>query len=174
MPSFDFPEIDFTHSFDFRSKTYLWIWHANKIPPHIGISTYNSYFSLKVSGKDTALPCERTLQKAQKKNIALLLIELDVNFSLDQIAKVYQNYTAATPFVATCLTPIVQLLGLHEVNQLSEMLHKLAESNTLGKVFGLNLPDGYSSLPDYSPSDIQFRLKHLVNAERKTSLSTSS
>lgn len=173
MPSFDFADIDYSHSFDFKAKSYLWIWHANKIPPHIGISTHNSYFSLKVSGKDAALPCERTLVKAQKKNIALLLIELDTNYSLDQLEEVYQNYSAATPFVATCLTPIVQLLGLHEVNQLSEMLHKLAENNTLGKVYGLNLPDGYSALPDYSPSDIQFRLKHLVDAERKTSLSKS-
>lgn len=171
MSSFKFSEIQFSKDYNFQTKTYLWVWHANKIPPHIGISSQDAYFSLKVSGKDVGLPCDRTLNRVLAKNISLVLIELKDVKSISEIQSVYENYHSAVPTISTCLTPIIEILGGDDVNQLSELLHKLAENNTLGSVFGINLPEGYESLPDYSPSDIQYRLKNLMNAERKANIS---
>lgn len=171
MYSFQFTEIEFSNDYDFTQNTYLWVWHANKIPPHIGISTQDAYFSLKVSGKDVGLPCDRTLNRVLAKNSSLLLIEVKVDICISDIKSAYKNYHSAVPLVSTCLTPIAEILELNDVNQLSGLLHKLSKNNTLGKVFGINLPEGYKSLPEYSPNDIQLRLKNLINAERKTNIS---
>lgn len=168
MSSFQFNEIDFSESYNFQSNTYLWIWHANKIPPHIGVSSENLYFSLKVSGKDVALPCERTLGLAVSKNISMLLIELKCSLQLSEIQRVYSRYDMASPKSSTCLSPIKQLFELPNVMQLSELLDEMEESKQIQQVFGIHLPLSYDSLPDYSVEEIQNRLLLLSNAQGNT------
>ena len=54
MYSFQFDTINsLNNESALNTGCYLCIWHANKIPPHIGILIDGSYFSLKVKGKDT-------------------------------------------------------------------------------------------------------------------------
>ncbi|NBR15845.1 MAG: hypothetical protein EBU01_14895, partial [Crocinitomicaceae bacterium] len=52
MFDFEFKNIQFVNHLETKTGVYLWILHADKIPPHIGISIDGQYFSLKAKGKD--------------------------------------------------------------------------------------------------------------------------
>lgn len=153
------------------SKNLLWIWHATKIPPHIGVSSDGHYFSLKVSGKDVDLNVENIISLVQSKSIAMICVELKHDFSPDDLNRIFDGYSAASSNASTCLSPIKDILKIPIVKQLSELLQKLEENNTLGEIFGMNLPLGYDRIPKYSSVEIQQRLIKLENAQRKTSLS---
>lgn len=153
------------------SKNLIWIWHATKIPPHIGVSSYGHYFSLKVSGKDVDLNVENIISLAKSKSIAMICVELKHDFYAFDLSRVFDAYYIAASDASTCLSPIKDLLELPDVQQLSELLQKLEENNTLGEIFGMNLPSGYDRIPEYSSLEIQQRLIKLENAQRKTSLS---
>jgi len=169
------------HSFKFKNilpieqldlhKNLLWILHATKIPPHIGISADGSYFSLKVSGKDQNLKVENVIALARKKSLAIICIEINHHFSSLDINRVFSNFSVASSNAATCLSPIKKILEFPDAQQLSDLLLYLEEKHTLGKIFGLNLPFDYECLPNYSATEIQQRLIKLENAQRKKSLS---
>ena len=55
---------------ELTNRLILWVLHADKIPPHIGLSKNDQFYSLKVSGKDEGLPVRNVLQIIEKKNIA--------------------------------------------------------------------------------------------------------
>ncbi len=170
MSSFQFKRIDLSSNYDFKNKSYLWIWHANKIPPHIGISTHDAYFSLKVSGKDIELPCERTLNKAISKRICLVLVELKSGIELNSLQNAFAEFENALPASSTCLSPIKNCLNEPTIQQLSELLESLTQKNEISTVFGVNLPENYTSLPDYSIDEIQNRLLLLSHAKRNTNI----
>ena len=65
-----------TDSFQ-SEKAYLWVWHADKIPPHLGLSTQSRYYSLKSNGKDQNVCFEKVIQLIDRKKIKTLAIELD-------------------------------------------------------------------------------------------------
>lgn len=170
MSSFQFENILPMEQLD-SSKNLLWIWHATKIPPHIGVSSDGCYFSLKVSGKDVDLNVDKVMALAQSKSIAMICVELKHEFSTKDLNRIFGSYSMAASDAATCLSPIKDLLELPIVRQLSELLQKLEENNTLGGIFGMNLPSDYERIPKYSSAEIQQRLIKLENAQRKTSLS---
>lgn len=170
MSSFLFQEIILSSNYDFENKSYLWIWHANKIPPHIGISSKGAYFSLKVSGKDIGLPCDRTLKKAISKKICLVLVELKSTIELNNLKNAFDLYENASPTSSTCLSPIKKCLNEPGIQQLSELLESLTLKGEISAVFGINIPENYSSLPDYSIEEIQNRLLLLSHAKRNTNI----
>lgn len=163
MPSFIFPSIQKAESLNFSEDSFIWIWHADKIPPHIGISTQNRYYSLKVSGKDNGLNCTSVWNLAVKKEIAIVLVKLNQPLELNRIKSKFEAFEITEPNSITCLSPISSILNF-ECKQLSELLNELTINNFIHSFLGNNLPNGYNQLRDYSTNEIMNRLKLLANA----------
>ncbi len=177
MSEFKFAEITpFSDQALLKDGFYLWIWYADKIPPHIGCSVNGCYYSLKVNGKDDALQIENVLKIIEKKKTLTLFVSLENSFDDLMVRAVFNQYKHAQSGISTCLTPIVRLLGLQDqlISQLSELLKYLESENILGKVFGLNLTEGYQGIPAYGTEDIQNRLRNLENVQIKTDPSSFS
>lgn len=174
MYSFEFEEILPFHDLHVLDQGFfLWIWYADKIPPHIGCSIDGHYFSLKVNGKDESLKVEKVLAIIDRKKIATLILQLDADLYLGSVYKEYREFIKASEGQATCLTPITQLLTCDsDIRQLSQLLKYLKDQKKLNKVFGLNLVKGYKGIPVYSQQDIEDRLRKLENAQSKTNTSS--
>lgn len=151
------------------SGVLLWIFHASKIPPHIGISSNGQYFSLKFNGKDENLSVERLLKVVRTKKIETVIIELTTPISIEQIENQFSKFELAKPNEATCLTPITQLFDFETTDViLSELLEKIQENKSIHRVFGLHLKPEFSGISNYSRTDIQQRLKKLHDSKRET------
>jgi hypothetical protein len=164
---FEFKNISISlETFDVN-RTLLWILHADKIPPHIGISSYGSYFSLKVNGKDEDLPVKKLLALIQNKKMSVVIIQLLNTLSLDDLKEKFNNFQKAEDLTTTCLTPIKELLT-YETNvlKLKDLLETLHENGEIKEVFGLNLKKTFKGIPFYTTEQIQKRLELLKHAER--------
>lgn len=155
-------------SADTASKgLFIWVWHADKVPPHIGISLDGRYYSLKVSGKDQKLPHGKVAELIFRKSIPSLLIELRSELDIATLEASYAAYGYATSGRSTCLSPIKGVLGVPHANRLAELLENLQQSGQIVGVYGACLPDGFKSLTPYGTEDIEQRLSKLQDATRK-------
>lgn len=159
MSEYTFQHIEALSTIDF-SKNVLWIFHADKIPPHIGFSIEHTFFSLKVSGKDDKLPVSNPLKLIHKGTIPSVFIQLNSTVDYEEVQREFSQYEKAILGETTCLTPIKKLLHQPQVKQLSELL--LAIEPQIEKVAGINLPENYTSLPLYSVKDIQQYIQQYI------------
>jgi hypothetical protein len=171
-------DFKFDHIYPLKDRTilqngfFLWIWYADKIPPHIGCSIDGAYFNLKVNGKEMSLKSEKILPLIETKKIPTLFIKVKTTIRLSDLLDVYSHYQKAETGKSTCLSPITELFACSSVIfQLSELLKHLASEDKLETVFGLNLADGYSSLPAYTTEDIENRLRKLENVKSEKHIS---
>lgn len=142
-------------------STCLWVWNADKVPPHVGISSNGLYYSLKVNGKDWQVPISVLFDVIEKKNIPTLCFILrDKVFDL---ATHFEKYERAEAGNITCLFPIRDLLNLEGVGQLSELLNALSDEDRIDRCIGFNLPENYSGIPAYSIEEIHRRLEQLMH-----------
>jgi hypothetical protein len=158
--------IEFVHSVDqdtLNSENFkLWIWYADKIPPHIGCSGEGKYFSLKVSGMDLGIPVEKVFDIVQRKKIVFLMIDLEMNFTAEKLHQHFRRYKKAGINGPTCLTPICDLVSSpSDIGQLSSLLKWLKDRGEIVRIQGVNLPANYSGLPVYGKQEIQERLEKL-------------
>ncbi len=158
MSSYSFESFAELSDIDF-SESIIWVLYADKIPPHIGFSTKQTFFSLKVSGKDENLKTESVLELINRKKIPSLLIQISTKTSVESMQKVYSLYQNADSNT-TCLHPIKDLVE-QEARQLSDLLEKITPE--IKTVAGCYLPVGYSALPSYSFQDIQSYIQDLSN-----------
>ena len=161
----DFTELNANH-------LYLWIWHADKIPPHIGCSINGLYFSLKANGTDLNLPVQKAASLIEKKHIPFLLIEVNKAIAPTDVVTRYSRYSKAEAHESTCLTPLLEIFeNPKDVKQLSTFLQFLSEEGLLNSIFGLHLKSDYKGLPEYTMDAINERLQKLNDAKRKNSIS---
>lgn len=170
MSSYTFKSILHDSNPLIESGTFLWIWHADKIPPHIGISTQGIYYSLKVSGKDERLKVQKVFSNVKYRKIPLILVELKLSLSSELLHDVFSKFEFAEVEKATCLSPLVTILT-KSANQLSELLILLERESEIKQFHGFHLPEGYSALQEYSSSEIQSRLQLLNEKKRKEHIS---
>lgn len=150
---------------------YLWILHADKIPPHIGISVNGSYFSLKYNGKDENIPVQSVLRLLEKKRIPSIIQEMKMDFTLEQLQSIYKSFMCAETSKASCLSPIVKLIYNQQLDLiLPELLTRLSQEERLGKQFLLHLNPNFAAEFTYNREDIQRRLTLLHDAKRKEHL----
>lgn len=163
MYSFEFDTIhQLTDATDLEKGCYLCIWHAHKIPPHIGIMLDGLYFSLKVKGKDTAIPVEEILKLIHRKTISTVFTEIRVDVNMEEIKTVFAIYSKAESNKNSCLTPINEVFGLRdEVQILADLLNYFKAKQQIGKIFGLHLIPGFKGIPTYGKEEIEARLKLL-------------
>ena len=150
----------------FNKGYFLWIWHADKIPPHIGCSINGYYYSLKVNGKDEGILTSKVVSVIENKKIPSVFVQLKKDFSPSEIRSIFSNYQLAESTKSTCLSPITELFQCSDsVFQLSELLKYLKERGEIETFFGLNLTEDYRNLPNYSRDDITSRLLKLENVK---------
>lgn len=159
---FEFDSIDRYFENVNHQNTLLWILHANKIPPHIGISVDGFFFSLKVHGKDEFLPNFKLVNIINSRKILSVVIELNTNLLIDDVANKYDQFDFAKDLGSSCLVPIKELLlNGEKIERLKDLLHILKEKKLMNKVFGLNLTESYKGIPYYTTEQIEFRLEKL-------------
>lgn len=153
---------------DFKLGIFLWVFHADKIPPHIGISKDGFYFSLKVSSKDENISVEKICKLLKTKKIPTLIIKTSENSIKNrQLETVFKKYKTANADELTCLTPITEIYFSETQDLiLIELLNLLNEAGVMETIFGINLPTDYKGIPAYSRQDIQNRLYQLRHAKR--------
>ena len=165
MASFTFENIvRETPSFD-SNEVYIWTWNADKIPPHLGFSSGKSYLSLTYRGVEN-FQVSAMLRKAKRLNVPVVFVKLKAEIEPDKLLKAFESYERAKPGGATCLSPIKEILHAPgEVIQLSLLLQFLEKQQQIESVFGLNLPDDYTGLPEYGWQDIVKRIETLDAAK---------
>jgi hypothetical protein len=168
MYSFEFSSIELVNQATlFDDGFFIWIWYADKIPPHIGCSVNGAYFSLKVNGKDKGISVSKAFQLIQNKAIPTIFVKVKTDLNQSSVHLAYESYQQAEPNLSTCLTPITQLFScLSEVEQLSELLKYLSEQQKMETVFGVNLKNDYRGIPNYNQQDITNRLQKLKDVKR--------
>lgn len=140
---------------------YLWVFHADKIPPHIGISSQGKFYSLKSSGVDVGLDTGKVFRLISDKKLPSILIKLTSNVSEAELHGVYQSYSKTQAGSITCLTPVNEVLSISDAAKLSELLIRLEEDGRLAQVFGFHLPPQLKGVRAYSAQDITNRLLDL-------------
>ena len=157
-----------TDNEDFKQGIFLWVFHADKIPPHIGISKDGFYFSLKVSGKDEFVSVEKISKLLKTKKIPTLIIKTSENSIKNRyLDTVFKKYQTANSDGLTCLTPIIEIYFSETKDLiLIELLNLLNEAGVMETIYGINLSADYKGIPAYSRQDIQNRLYQLKHAKR--------
>jgi hypothetical protein len=158
---------------------YIWVLHANKIPPHIGLSINGNFFSLKVSSKDVAVSYEKVFDLISKKNIQTIFIEIkDFNPEMeDKIVQIFNEFDCINSYYTSCLIPIVKALIIEknpQIERLSQLLENLKEKNQIKSFFQLNLETDFEGIPKYTKQDIQKRIEELKDVKRRKYLPQSN
>ena len=163
---FQFDSIDHNLENINHQKTLLWILHADKVPPHIGISVDGLFFSLKVRGKDEFLPTDKLVNLLRSKKIASVLVELRMRLTLEELTEKYNHFDCARDLKSSCLVPVNQLINSNsKISRLKELLDILQVKKQINRVFGLNLAETYKGIPYYTTEQIELRLKKLKHVE---------
>ncbi|MDC1282827.1 hypothetical protein N8Z27_01465 [Crocinitomicaceae bacterium] len=151
-------------SAEFKDEpTFIWVWHADKVPPHIGISTSGKYFSLKSNGKDEAVDVFKVTELVERKNIKTLLFELHDHLEIEEIAVVFKRYTTTSTNEVTCLKPLKAILNCPDARMLKDLLAELKAVDRIAKVIGFNIDATFKGIQDYKVEDIHNRLRKLEN-----------
>jgi hypothetical protein len=143
----------------------IWVLHADKKPPHIGISIESKFFSLKINGKDENLPIASLIQLIHKKQIPTLRIQLNLDETFVNVGSVFSNYGSKIKTPETCLSPITELLlPTYKDLILIELLDELKEKNQIETISSFYLPEDYRGIPEYTRETIKNRLHAIQSA----------
>jgi len=160
MYSFKFSNISqLTNNEQLEKGCYLCVWHANKIPPHIGLLINGAYYSLKVKGKDTGIPLVEIMKVIKRKSIPTVFAEVKLCVEKEIIESIFSTFGKAEASKFTCLTPITQIFNQPKnVNMLADLLNSFQSKNQLGKIIGLNLDSNFEGILSYGKKEIEERL----------------
>lgn len=171
---FIFDEIGVFNETTLLNSTCIWIIHANKIPPHLGLSVNGKFFSLKVKGKDENVDYKQLINIISNKQIGTFIISLKSTISLPDIENYFTNLTEINEIKPSCLTPINELIiPESKVKKISALLEKLKVKGEIASVFSLYLDKDFRGIRYYSEREIQERIKELAHVERKKHLPPS-
>lgn len=145
----------------------IWVLHADKTPPHIGISVENAFYSLKINGKDEGLELNSLMSLIHKKKLPTLAIVLKSVVIAKQVKNVFRAFGPKIIHPQTCLSPIVHLLApTHNDLILIELLRELDQEKKIQQVVGYHLPTDYQGIPSYTRETIQQRINAVQPSER--------
>lgn len=142
----------------FGQGVYLWVFHADKIPPHIGVSQNGSFYSLKSSGVDLGLETDKVLSLILRKRIPSFIIQVKDNTVTKSAHSVFEQYSQTEAGKTTCLTPVKEMFGCSQPKKLSELLRDLDTESKILNVFRLNGDNDLIGIRAYDPERITERL----------------
>jgi hypothetical protein len=170
MAEFPFQDITFDWPEKPGSGAYLWIWNPDKVPPHIGISRGQNYFSLTYRKAEVQKSLPSMVRKAKRAAIPLVLIDVSGWSFQRDFTTIFEQYACASAGGPTCLTPVKEAFGLTEgILQLSDLLTEIENHRQLKQVFAVNLDRTYRGIPDYSVTEIMSRIELLHETQRSES-----
>ena len=102
---FTFNHLKIIPEFKENHGVWLWIFHVDKVPPHVGISQGNFFYSLKSNGKDE-LPVNKVLEIIENKEIKSILLNLNFTIKTAGIYQAFAQYNKAENLMTSCLAPI--------------------------------------------------------------------
>ncbi|XOV68193.1 MAG: hypothetical protein ACFHU9_03265 [Fluviicola sp.] len=146
-------------------RFYLWVIHADKVPPHLGISDGHQFFSLKANGKDEGIPVFKITPVLRKKEIATVFYDIAPNAVVNAPDSIFSRFERTVPGEITCLEPLKQVFNDSESTWLKELLSRLEARECIRNSYGWQLPEGFSQIPDYNPEDIHNRLRKLQDEQ---------
>ena len=139
----------------------LWVFHIDKIPPHVGLSVGDVFFSLKSNGRDE-IPVNKVIQIIEKKNIKCIVLNLKFNLNIREVRSIFGTYDHAFSAQTSCLAPIKEVLNISKnVIKLSELLSHLNDRNKISEYHGFNVTKSELGILSYGPEDIEKRLNLL-------------
>jgi hypothetical protein len=175
MSEFRFSEIVFGWPEKIVNGTFIWIWNADKIPPHIGISRGQNYFSLTYRNCEIQKSVTSMVRKAKRSGVPLVMVDISDWEIKQDFTTVFQQFEKARAGGPTCLSPVKATLGMgDEIRQLSDLLTEIKRCGKMKQVFALHLGPAYQGIPDYSVSEIMSRIEHLHEINRSESTAPSS
>ncbi len=144
-------------------KGLLYIFHANKIPPHIGWSVRDKFYSLKATGADIGLDTFKINHIILKKEIPTLIVQLsDVPLNEKNIIDIFSKYGEGLQQGKTCLNPIDEVLfGQVKHEKIGDLLKTLFDNQINLIFYGVNLPLTFKGIFNYSKNDIEKRIIEL-------------
>jgi len=155
-------------SLDF-SKTCIWIIHSDKIPPHIGISTKDHFFSLKATGKDFALNTTDVYNTLKSRQIEFILVETLIELHVSFIEQEFMKFDHAIPYEASCLVPILKILNLDKSFLLVDMIKNLEINNLILNNIAINLKGEFPEIGLYTATDVALEIEKLQRVNRRKS-----
>lgn len=141
----------------------LWIFHIDKIPPHVGLSVGEIFFSLKSNGRDE-VPSIKLIQTVEKKGIKCIVLNLRFSIGISEVRRIFYSYDRAISANMSCLAPIKDVLNVSEnILKLSDLLSYLNDKNMMKEYYGFNVTESELGILSYGPEEIDKRL-NLLNA----------
>lgn len=144
-------------------KRLLYIFHANKIPPHIGWSENNTFYSLKALGVDIGLDTNKINHIVLKKQIPTLIVEIvDLVKDNHDTREIFTSYGEGLDKGKTCLNPIDEVLfNRVKHDKVGDLLQTLLDMRMKLVFYGVNLPQSFQGILEYSKVDIEKRIFEL-------------
>lgn len=153
IESFDFDRFD-------PLATYLFVIHATRIPPHLGFAANGLYYSLKFGGVDLNVPIQRVTELLMTKQIPSLLVQVDHGTVRGDVDAIFSNLQSTTIAGTTCLEPLKTIFSCN-AETVHDLIDEMTHQKAIVKIIGLNLPQGYNGIPNYSKHDVKAYLASL-------------
>ena len=163
METFDykFTKVNHLSSVSDEEDLLIWVFHVDKTPPHIGISTQGVFFSMKSNGQDK-IPVDKVSYMVKNKNIKLIKLKLNIRLSVALVEHVFNSFTSATSARCSCLSPIKKVLDVpNEIPKLSDLLIYLDGAKKISGWSAQNVSVEEAGIKSYAVSDIEKRLNFL-------------
>ena len=158
---FTFEKFRETEAISSESDLLLWMFHVDKIPPHVGISQSDLFFSLKSNGKDE-IPVNNLIHIIENKNIKCIVLNIRYILDSQNIRDVFSRYDRAVSSKISCLSPIKEVLNTPDkVQKLSDLLCYLDDLNLIQEICCYNVTNDELGILKYDVSEIDNRLNLL-------------
>ena len=158
---FTFDHLKIIPEFNENDGVWLWIFHVDKVPPHLGISQGNFFYSLKSNGKDE-LPVNKVIEIIENKRIKSILLNINFTIKTVGIYQAFSQYDKAENLMTSCLTPIKNVLNAPEnILKLSDLLFFLNQNNAIAGYRYFNVNKSELGILKYGVEDIERRLNIL-------------
>lgn len=160
-----------------QKGTFLFIYRATRIPPHIGVVTNGMLYDITAVGPNIDLPVADFFKTAVKRKTEVLFVKLDLpkvdtNKIISKKVKQHWKVTATK----SCLVPVKEFLTevcdieLEKATFLFDLLPVLEEEKLVKGVYELNLQkkikNNVFELTKYSQQDIDACINALNRKEQ--------
>jgi len=160
-----------------QNGTFLFIYRATKIPPHIGVITNGLLYDITSVGPNIDLAVSDFYKTAVKRKTAILFVELNLPEAETNkiIAEKVKKHWKVTPDTS-CLDPIKEFINevceidLEKATFLFDLLPVLEKANLVEAVYELNLEKKITNnifeLVTYTQKDIENCIAALGRKEK--------
>ncbi|MBT6030308.1 MAG: hypothetical protein HOH13_08380 [Crocinitomicaceae bacterium] len=150
---------------------FIVLFHANRIPPHLGLVANRKYFSLTAKETQVDIDINPIWRVIRSKSIETIFIKVDYDPNLENLTMIFENYDNVLGREFTCLLPIKDFferecrMNVEGVNFVFDLIKKLKEKELILQTFHLNLDDhideGSFQLQEYTLDDIYTRISDI-------------